>query len=83
VRWQLVVRRFHCTNPECPRAIFGERLAAVVAPYARRTTRLATLLTRVSALVGAEAGARLLPTLGLSASADTLLRLVYRACCRR
>ncbi len=40
VRLELHVRRFFCVNPECARQIFTERLPTVVAPYARRTTRL-------------------------------------------
>src|SRR5690349_17571785 len=35
VRLHLHVRRFFCSNPECERQIFTERLPSVVAPYAR------------------------------------------------
>src|SRR5579859_1089503 len=40
VHLELHVRRFFCTTSECVRQIFTERLPTVVAPYARRTTRL-------------------------------------------
>jgi zinc-finger of transposase IS204/IS1001/IS1096/IS1165 len=40
VRLELHVRRFFCPNPEYAQQIFSERLPNVVAPYARRTTRL-------------------------------------------
>src|SRR5216683_8257693 len=40
VQLELHVRRFFCLNQECARRIFTERLPTVVAPYARRTTRL-------------------------------------------
>ena len=56
VRLRLHVRRFFCTNPACQQKIFVERLPGVVAPYARRTARLADLLTLVGFAVGGEAG---------------------------
>jgi transposase len=40
VRIDLLVRKFFCDTPECPRRIFTERLPTVVQPYARRTVRL-------------------------------------------
>jgi hypothetical protein len=40
VHLELHARRFFCSNLECARQIFTERLPTVVAPYARRTTRL-------------------------------------------
>ena len=47
VRLELHVRRFFCQNQNCQRRIFTERLPEVVAPYARRTMRLADLLTLI------------------------------------
>ena len=47
VRLELHVRRFFCQNEECKRRIFTERLPGVVAPSARRTTRLSDLLTLI------------------------------------
>ena len=47
VRLELHVRRFFCTNQECARQIFTERLPTVVAPYARRTTRLTDIFTLI------------------------------------
>ena len=47
VRLELHVRRFFCQNQDCQRRIFTERLPKVVAPYARRTIRLADLLTLI------------------------------------
>ena len=49
-----------------------------MAPYARRTRRLAEAQGRVGAALGGEASARLLPRLAMPASADTVLRLVRR-----
>lgn len=79
VRVRVEVRRFRCATHGCVRRIFTERLAPFAVPYARRTTRLTTALTRIGMLTGGEVGARLLPALGLSASPTTLLRLVHRA----
>jgi transposase len=79
VRLHMHVRRFWCEQAACPRAIFTERLPALAAPYARRTQRLSDVLLRVGVVLGGEAGARMLPVLGMTSSADTLLRLVHRA----
>lgn len=79
VRLHLQVRRFRCGAAACPRRTFVERLPTFAPPKARRTGRLAHLVTRVDMALGGEAGARLLPTLDATASADTVLRLVRRA----
>lgn len=79
VRLAVRVRRFRCATATCPRALFAERLGDLAAPYARRTTRLTRTLTWVGLALGGEAGARLLPVLGASASPATLFRLVRRA----
>lgn len=76
VRLSLLIRRFRCSTPECPRRIFAERLASVVEPYARKTTRLQEILRLVGFALGGEGGARLLRRLGMRASASTLLRYV-------
>lgn len=83
-RLELQVRRFVCTCSDCPRTIFTERLPGVVAPYARKTVRLAELLGRVAFALGGAAGRRLLATLGIGGlrrgstgvSRDTLLRAI-------
>lgn len=76
VRLELNMRRFFCINQECARQIFTERLPTMVAPYARRTTRLTDVFTLIGFALGGEAGQRLVKGLGLSASPDTLLRLI-------
>ena len=58
VRLSLHVRRFFCLNPDCPRAIFTERLPALVAPWARRTQRLVRHHQAVALALGGAAGAR-------------------------
>ena len=76
VRVSLRVRRFYCLNPSCARQTFAERVSQLVAPFARRTRRLAEAQGRTGAALGGEAGARLLSRLSMPASADTVLRLL-------
>jgi transposase len=76
VRLELHVRRFFCQNEECTRRIFTERLPGVVAPSARRTTRLADLLTLIGFALGGEAGSCLVERMGLESTPETLLRLI-------
>ena len=52
---------------------------SVVAPYARRTTRLTDVFTLIGFALGGEAGKRLVAGMGLSTSPDTLLRLIHAA----
>jgi transposase len=72
----LWVRRFYCRNTDCARQTFVERLTTLVAPFARRTCRLAAAQGQTGLALGGEAGARLLAHLSMPASADTVLRLV-------
>ncbi|MFL5660254.1 MAG: ISL3 family transposase [Ktedonobacteraceae bacterium] len=76
VRLQLRVRRFFCTNETCSQKIFAERLPNVVAPFARRTVRLADLLALVGCALGGEAGQRLSTRMGASTSPDSFLRQI-------
>lgn len=78
VRLVLWVRRFLCRNAGCGRRTFAEPLPGLIAPYARRTRRLAAAQSRLAVATGGEAGARLLGQLGMPTSPDTLLRLVRR-----
>lgn len=79
VRVGLRVRRFYCHNVACARLTFAEHLPGLVAPYARRTHRLAAAQGRIGAALGGEAATSLLPHLAMPASADTVLRLVGAA----
>ena len=80
--WRVVlhlhVRKFFCANGCCPRRIFTERLAPLVAPWARRTQRLVHWLAQVALALGGRAGVRLSRALGLPSSRHTLLRLLRR-----
>jgi transposase len=78
VRWQLRVRKFVCTNAQCSRRIFTERLPGVVVPWARQTQRLVARLLAIGLVLGGAAGARLSRRLGLMVSRQTLLRVIRR-----
>jgi transposase len=75
-RIHLSVRKFVCRNTTCTRRIFTERLPDLVAPSARTTHRLTTVLRAIGVALGGNAGARLAARLRLPTSPATLLRLV-------
>ena len=74
-----MVRKFICRQPGCARRIFTERLSDLVAPSARKTNRLITVLRAIGIALGGQAGARLAARLRLPTSPATLLRLVRAA----
>jgi transposase len=74
--FHLNIHRFFCDNQQCQRKTFTEKLPEFVAPYARRTLRLATQQRATALTLGGEAGARLLEKLTMPTSGDTLLRLI-------
>jgi transposase len=72
----VVVRRFSCPEPTCPRHIFVERLSGFAQPYARTTARLCQAHESIGYHLGGVAGARLTTDLAMTTSPDTLLRRV-------
>jgi transposase len=77
VRIALTVRRFRCGNDVCPRVIFAERFGDdIVAPYARRTARLQTIVHHLGLALGGRPGQGLARRLLMPVSKDTLLRTV-------
>jgi transposase len=73
------VRRLLCDNARCERRILTERLPGIVAPWARKTARLATRLTALGLAMGGAAGARLSRALLVPTARNTLLRLIRAA----
>ncbi len=73
---RLVVRRFRCLRPDCPRRIFCERLAQVLPAHARSTSRLSQAHRDIGFALGGEPGSRLAGLLDMPTSPDTLLRRV-------
>ena len=78
VQLHVLVRRFSCSEPTCPRHIFVERLPGFAEPYARTTARLRQAHESIGYHLGGEAGARLTSDLAMATSPDTLLRRVKR-----
>ncbi|BDB29760.1 ISL3 family transposase (plasmid) [Cupriavidus sp. P-10] len=77
------VRRFKCTNANCPRRTFSENIHALAGRYQRRTRSQARALRALGHALGGEAAARLADALGLRTSADTVLRELRRASGRK
>ena len=76
VQISLQIRRYFCQNPACKRRTFTEQLPRLACPHAQKTMRLKHTLCQIGFALGGEAGARLVGSLGMSCSPDTLLRLV-------
>ena len=74
VAWRLVVRRFRCVDPSCPRAIFCERIPALLDAHARSTARRTAAHRAIGFARGGEAGARLAEHLDIPTNPDTLRR---------
>jgi transposase len=72
------VRRFYCTNSQCRRFTFAQRLGQAIPAYARRTQRRTNQLQNLGLALGGEAGARMAKSLQISTSPDTILRSVRR-----
>ena len=79
VRLKMTVRRFLCSESECPRRIFVEPLDGFATRYARTTTRLAQTHLAIGSALGGEAGAKLAKKTAVPTSPDTLLRRVKQA----
>jgi transposase len=78
VHLHLPVRRFRCRNEECAQQVFTERIAPVVVPFGRRTTRVAQRQQTITLLVSSSMGERLSALERIPGSKDTLLRLVRK-----
>ena len=75
---QLRLSRWRCCNRECEQAIFRERLGEVVAPWARRTSRVEEILLLVGHRTGGRGAEFLMKRLAMSVSNDTILRRIKR-----
>jgi len=79
VTMHLSTRRFVCRMRWCRRKIFTERFPSLVAPFARKTTRLWAQLQRNGFAMGGDPGSRHAVAAGMPVSARTVLRLVRAA----
>lgn len=79
VRLIVRVRRFYCGSVLCGRRIFAERFqGGVLAPWARRTSRLEHIVYHLALALGGRPAANFARRLMLPVSNDTLLRVVRR-----
>ena len=79
VRLRLEARRFRCDAAGCRRRVFAERFdPEVLAPWARRTSRLDELVHHLAVALGGRPASRLARRLMLPVSKDALLRVVRR-----
>jgi transposase len=74
----LIVRKFVCGAPTCPRKIFTERLPGLVQPYARMTPRLIALVQSLGLVAGGQMGTRQAERTGIATTPSTLLRHLMR-----
>ncbi len=74
----LHVRKFFCTNRECPRKIFVERLTAFLQPWARLTTRLGQQIEAIGLASCGRLGARLGSRLRIEISRTSILWRVMK-----
>ena len=72
------MNRFKCPNAECPRRTFAESIGPLAGRHQRRTRSQARALLALGHALGGEPAARLAAALGLSTSADTVLRELRR-----
>ena len=76
VRLLVRVPKFRCKTAACPRKVFAEQLAPLIAPWARQTTRLIEALQAIGLATCGEGGARLATKLSYPTSPTTLLRRI-------
>jgi hypothetical protein len=79
VRLVVMARRFYCAAVLCGRRIFAERFdSSLLAPWARRTSRLDHIVHHLGLALGGRPAANFARRLMLPVSNDTLLRVVRR-----
>jgi len=78
VQLHLSVRRFFCHNEDCSRCTFAETFPKLLRFKARRTQWLSEQQLAVAFALSGEAGRRLLPSLAMPLSGDTLIRAIRR-----
>jgi transposase len=77
VRIRLEARRFRCGGVACRRKIFAERFEdEITRPFARRTSRLQSIVRHLGLALGGRPGQSLARRLLLPVGKDTLLRAV-------
>lgn len=73
----LHVRKFYCKESTCPRRVFAERLPELTLPHGQSTASLRAFLSTLGCEAGGAGGARIAASVGLQATARTLLRVLH------
>ena len=71
-------RKFFCDNPDCRRKTFAEQPGDEVFRYRRRTRRCEMVVTQHGLNTSSESARKLLATIGVRVSGDTVLRDIHR-----
>jgi transposase len=83
VELRLKLARRRCANAACTRQTFSDRRPEVVPAFARRTRRVIELARLLAHTAGGRPTERLMTSLGMPQSNDTLLRLLKREVAKR
>src|ERR1700756_2059057 len=78
VTLRVSLARWRCQNQRCERQTFSDRLPHVAGSYARRTCRVADLTRLFGHTAGGRPAERLMASLGLPQSDDTILHSLKR-----
>jgi transposase len=74
VELHILAKRYFCTNKKCPESIFMEQYEQFMGRYARYTNRCKDFITRLALATDAETASKILQSLRIKVSGDTLLR---------
>lgn len=75
---QYILRRFRCNNKTCYRKIFSEQRADFIAPYSRRTDRVAQHLAKIAIEMSAAKTSYISRHSKIPISSSTCLRIVKK-----
>lgn len=74
----LQVRIFFCDNPQCQKKTFAEQPGNEIFSYRRRTRRCEVVVTQHGLIHSSESVHKLLKSIGITLSSDTILREQHR-----
>jgi hypothetical protein len=74
----VLVRKWICPDPSCPRRIKASRFPELTQPYARMTDRLREALQSVGVTTNGADAARIVSSLGMPTTAKTIIRRVLQ-----
>jgi transposase/predicted transcriptional regulator len=72
----LEVRKFKCSNENCPQKIFSEQFPDYAKPYSRKTNRATELLSSILIEISSRKGSHISGLLHMNQSPSTCLRIV-------